>query len=173
MSKDQEERGIKIAYFVLCVATLVVIASCRPPHVSDPDVLAIYDGGDIRVADVDTYLLSLPRTQRLPSPGEESQLWLTQRLSEIFEQRQLTTPERLAQLETDDSFQQAWALRSRNILARAFFRQHLQEPDVSTEEAQTYYDAHREEFTVPERRFIRNLLLAFSPAATEAQQQEI
>lgn len=161
-------RRVAVSALVLCS----LFASCRPTP-PDPDVLAHYDGGQIRVAELDTYLLSLPQARRLPPRGNELQPWLTERLGELFEQRQLTTPERLEQLTSDEAFQQAWRQQARGILARAFFRQHAAETVVAVEEAQAYYDAHRREFQSPERRLIRNLLLAFPPGATAAQQQEV
>lgn len=100
-------------------------------------------------------------------------MWLTERLGDLFEQRQLTTPERREQLKTDDAFQQVWAQQARGILARAFFCSHADETEVAVEEAQAYYDAHRQDFHSPERRFIRNLLLAFPPGATAAQQDAV
>lgn len=158
--------GLALAWMIACGP-----AEAPPAPGVDPRVLATFTGGSLAVEDLDHYLLSLPPGGRRPGPSDDPTTWLEGRLHILFERRSLATAEALAALEADAGFAQAWDRRRRALLARAYLLRHNVQLEVTAEEVKAYFEAHRAEMTLPERRSFRNLLLKTDPTTLAASGQ--
>lgn len=134
-----------------------------------PDVLATFNGGAVRVAEVDQLLLTLPSAQRQPQDGQDLTTWLEGKVELLFERAAVATPEALRALEGDAEFTAMWTKRTQNLAAAVYLRHHNERFDVTVEEARQHFMEQPERFGQAERRSFRNLLLAASsPAELDA-----
>ncbi len=153
--------------WVGCSGDLSPHPALEPVGLDDPDLLAVHDHGEIRVTDLDRYLVSLPPARRQPGEkGEEGfKRWIHQRVDDLFVVQTLTAPAMLEEVEQDKAFQRGWPAQRGKILAQGYL-QGIETEAVSLDEARRYYDTHRDEFAAPERRLVHNLLLAFPEGAS-------
>lgn len=157
-------------------APLLVVACTRPqpePPSVEPDVLARWDGGEVRSADFDEYLLSLPPAQRWPAPTADAAAWRNDRLDEIFQQRVLDDLAASGELDDDERFASLWELQRRGALAQAFFEREAGNLEVTEDEAREYFSRFGHEFDKPETRILSNILLSFPPDADEAARDAV
>lgn len=144
------------------------LAACQaPPAPVDPDVLASWDGGTLRIADVDAFLLRQQVTERFPEQGTSSRAWLEEKIRLLFEQRVLMADMDLETLEADAAFAESWQDKREDLLVRAYERQHNEPFEVDAAAVKAYFDEHVERWRTPERRVFQNLLVAFEPGASE------
>jgi hypothetical protein len=157
----------------------LTVAACggntadEAPTTDDPQVLARYDGGELRVENLDAFLLTQPAAQRRPAAGEEFGPWIHRRLDDLFVVTVLSTPDSVAAAQADPAFESAWQSRRRTALARRYLSDLAIEVEVSPEEVESYFNQHRKELAAPERRMVRNLLLSFPDGATDADKEAL
>ena len=139
-----------------------------------PEVLATWENGEIRVEDLDAYLLSLPPGARFPGPEEEPQSWLDRQVRELFERQVLLADgDAVAELEADPSFEEAWGQRSRTVLSRTWMEIHNEPFELTPADVKAVYDASPERWKSPERRTFRHLLRTFPADADEAARDAV
>jgi hypothetical protein len=134
---------------------------------ADPDVLALWEAGEIRSADFDAYLLTLPPAQRWPEPAVDPVAWRNDRLDELFLQRVVGDLEVAARLDEDERFQLSWKLQRRSALAAAYLERQAEDLEVTTEDARRYFERFGHELDAPETRVLANILLSV-PAGADA-----
>ena len=143
------------------------------PTTNDPQLLARHDQGEIRVADLDAFLLTLPPAQRKPAQEGDFPAWIRDRVDGFFLKEVLSTPEALETARSDPAYESAWEPRLQAALARRYLADLGLEVEASLEEIEAYYDANRANMQVPEQRVLRNLLLSFPNEADAATKEEI
>ncbi|MBZ0114287.1 MAG: peptidylprolyl isomerase [Thermoanaerobaculia bacterium] len=151
------------------VLALLAMVACSAPR-PDPDLLASWNGGEIRVAELDTYLLSLPLGQRSPGPEQDPEEWLTTEVERLFERDALRSEGELAIGPAEEA---AWQERSLNALRQAFMQRKDDQFDITLDEAREQWEANRAAFRVPETRLFRNLFLAFPEGAGEEKREAV
>ncbi len=145
---------------------------CQPAaQPVEPEVLAKWDGGQLKVADLDAYLLRLPVAERQPPATSSTAEWLRLHLDRLFERRHLLSSPEAEALADDETFASGWASKRDDILMRRYLQRHNQSFEVSGQEILAYFEAHRDDWHSPERRIFQNLLLAF-PASASAEQKD-
>lgn len=145
------------------VALGLTLASCARP---DPSVLATFDGGQIRRADLEARILELPESQRAPAKGQETQAWLAGLARELAFERLLAAEARRAGAESDPEFvKERTALRKR-LLASLYVREHLRETASPGEpELRAYFEQHPEAFRRRARREVYTIFKRAAPGA--------
>ena len=152
---------------------LLCLGCRRAPDAVDSDLLAQWQGGEIRVADLDAHLLRLPVAERQP-PAEVSTIdWLRRSVQHLFEQRHLLHSPGVAALTGDESFAQGWEQKRKDTLVRLYLRRKNEAFEVSARDIREYFEANRAQWQMPERRVFQNLLLAFPETATAAQKDAL
>lgn len=163
--------AVSLSWWGLSILCLVGLGCRAAPQPVEPELLAKWDGGEIRVADLDAYLLRLPVAERQP-PAEGSTVeWLRQNLEHLFERRHLLSSPEAEALVDDEAFAEAWASRRDDLLMRLYIRRHNASFEVSAEEILGYFNSHLDTWQAPERRIFQNLLLAF-PASASAEAKD-
>jgi len=166
-------RVTSLVFAVLAALSLLVAGCGRTPEPVDPEVLASWDGGEIRVADLDAHLLSRPPGERFPGPGEEPESWLREHLRRLFERRVLAASAEPEALATEEEFERGFEERARTILYQAYQRRRDARFEVTVDAAREYFEEHREQWESPERRAFRHLFLAFPEGADDAERERI
>lgn len=153
--------------FAATAVALTALVACSPPK----DVLATWRGGEIRVADLDAFVLGVGQTQ--PPADADRVAWLREQLHDLFARRVLVTPEALAEVEEDPDFQDAWELQRRQILRRERMRRHNARFDVTLDDVRAELEARRERLDQPERRVFHHLFRAYPPEAGAAAREAV
>jgi hypothetical protein len=160
--------------YKLLIPLVLLAAACgRTPEPVDPEVLASWDGGEIRVAELDAYLLSRPPGERFPGPEEEPQSWLREHLRHLFERRALAASVEEEALAADEELERGFEERARAVLYQAYQRRRDARFEVTADAAREYFEEHRERWESPERRAFRHLFLAFPEGADDAERDRI
>ncbi|MBZ0112530.1 MAG: peptidyl-prolyl cis-trans isomerase [Thermoanaerobaculia bacterium] len=137
------------------------------PATLPPDLLAIYDGGQVTLEDLDSAILELPQSQRA-IPIEDSEGWYRQHIEQIA----LDDIERArieGTLEEDPSLKPLLRDLERTLLLEEWAkRQSLEVDEVTEAEARSYYEEHREIYRTSENRSVAHLFLR-SEGRTQAE----
>jgi parvulin-like peptidyl-prolyl isomerase len=141
----------------------LALASCSRP---DPSVLATFDGGQVRRAELEARILELPESQRAPAKGQDAQAWHAGLVRELAFERLLAAEARRAGAETDPEFVgERTALRKR-LLAALYIKEHLTETAPPTEpELLAYFEQHPEAFRRRARREVYTIFKRAAPGA--------
>jgi hypothetical protein len=157
---------VEKATLLALVAALPAIAACSAPPA--PDLLASWSGGEIRVADLDAFLLTRPLGQRSSAPDQDPKDWLSTQVRQLFEREALRSEKGTAYGPAEEA---AWQERSLTALRQTFMQRNDDRFEITMEEARVEWEANRSAFRVPETRLFRNLFLAF-PEGADGQQRE-
>lgn len=161
---------------LLLIANLLVLFSCdRDSPKVDGDVLATFSGGELRVSDLDQFILSQPPERRVPPKEVDSIDWLERQTEKLFEQSVLPRVYDLDEVRQEPQYQKGWSRQRNQILSLAYFGKKIQAIDISPDEAELkkYFEQHKTEFGQPERRMVRNILLRWPPDAQEQDRQVV
>jgi peptidyl-prolyl cis-trans isomerase C len=145
----------------------LALLSCAKP---DPSVLATFDGGQIRKADLEARILELPDNQRAPAKGQDMRAWHAGLVRELAFERLLAADARRAGAETDPDFGKDRAAVRNRVLASLYVRAHLREPAPPTEsELQAYFQDHPDAFRRRARREVYTIFKRAAPGADRGQ----
>lgn len=145
----------------------LALLSCAKP---DPSVLATFDGGQIRTADLEARILELPDNQRAPAKGQDMRAWHVGLVRELAFERLLAADARRAGAETDPDFGKDRAAVRNRVLASLYVRAHLREPAPPTEsELQAYFQDHPDAFRRRARREVYTIFKRAAPGADRGQ----
>lgn len=115
-----------------------LISACEKPR--DADLLASYNGGEVRAANLDGLLRSLPAARRQPAPGQALEEWLQERIVDLVMPEILLARARSAAW----SETPALTLRARYLASQEAGRQHLDsacpEQEVSEEDLRRLFE---------------------------------
>lgn len=156
-------RSMLLGLVILAGWALACRSSPPPP---DLEVLATWRGGEIRVADLDAFLLQQPTGQRRPKDGESTGDWLGRQLRLLFRQQQLLREAESLGIEDAAEYLDRWREVRRRAMVRIYLQRHSGPGEVTGEEIQAYFEAHRDTWRAPEKRIFLNLLLAFPDSAS-------
>jgi hypothetical protein len=154
---------MRSAFAAGAVALGLTLASCARP---DPSVLATFEGGQIRRADLEARILELPEGQRAPAKGQDTQVWLAGLARELAFERLLAAEARRAGAETDTEFvKERTGLRKR-LLASLYVKEHL--PAIASpgeSELRAYFEQHPDAFRRRARREVYTIFKRAAPGA--------
>lgn len=142
------------------------VASCRKP---DPSVVATFEGGEVRQADVEARILELPEDQRRPAKDQDPAAWRSRLVRDLAFERMLLAEAERAHAATDPQFaKQREALRER-LLAGLYIRKHLPKIALPTEQdLRKYYEEHPAVFRRPARREVYTIFKRVDKGADRA-----
>jgi len=144
----------------------LAVASCAKP---DPSVVATFDGGQIRTADVEARILEMPAGQRAPAKGQDAGAWRAGLARELAFERLLAADARRAQAETDPEFVKERAALRKRLLASLYLAKHLREPAPPEEsELRAYFKEHPEVFRRRARREVYTIFKRAAPGIDRA-----
>ena len=142
---------------VLLAAGLAsLLSSCQHQESWEPEQLARYDGGTIELAELDAMLVRPGARGEAGAPRDGQ--WFAMQIERLFQRKVLlASPERGA-LEKDVAVAEEWEQLSAPILASAYLQEHPA-PELTDAQIESYFEAHKDTFRLPERRAISNLFL--------------
>ena len=164
--RDRRQRALRNA--PSAVLLLVLLAGCQgdtePPAAAafasfeDPQVLATWLGGAIRIDDLDRHLLAKRPLARLAPPDRSQKEWLEEQLMQLFELE-------LAQEDEALFVEESWEVARRPLLVDALLRLETAGDRTTREEARAIFDRFRDRAKTPERRILSNILIAYPEGA--------
>ncbi len=164
--RDRRQRALMNA--PSAVLLLVLLAGCQgdteapaaaaPASFDDPQVLAAWLGGTIRIDDLDRHLLAKRPLARLAPPDRSQKEWLEEQLMQLFELE-------LAQEDEALFVEESWEVARRPLLVDALLRLETAGDRTTREEARAIFDRYRDRAKTPERRILSNILIAYPEGA--------
>ncbi len=155
----------------------LALAGCGPPEapeVSDPETVAVFDGGRLSLADVDRAILGLPpgRRQKLAAGGVEEYRRLARRLAA---ERLLLGAARAEGTAATAAYRGALRDLRRQAFVEQFTRDRrspIAPPDEA--ELRRLYEQQRDRYRRPERRHVLHIFRRRTPEADrERLEQEL
>lgn len=162
---------------LLACLTLASALACRPPAPA-PGVVAVSDLGEIRLAELEDHILSLPEPRRSPPADRPLAEWRRQVLEDLIVSRALQAEARSRGLAETPEGRELLESRRDLILSQEMGARLVAEKvSVTEEDLRAFYDAHPEEFSHPEQIRVRNIYRRVArdapPEVWEAARQEI
>ena len=152
---------------------LLMIGACSgPPEPSSPDVVALWDRGEITGVQLDAFILEQPPGRRIPPEGTERVEWLADQAERLFQRTVVLDDESMAGFPEDPAFERTVKTAVRTAQAGVFLARHDRRDVVSREEAEQFYRDHKAELLRPERRAFRSLYLEVSAGVSRDQVQQ-
>jgi peptidyl-prolyl cis-trans isomerase C len=165
-------RAMRVAGWVLAAVGLLVLFGCgeknlekapgsEPETKADSEVVALIGREEITKQDLDAAMEGVP---------EARQAVLRDRmLDSLIEARVFSEEARKAGLDKGNDVQRDLERAKKEILARAFIKRYVdKEAEPSEEELRKYYDAHNDEFVVPDGVLIQEIVTKTKEKAEEA-----
>jgi hypothetical protein len=150
----------------IVLALGLALASCAKP---DPSVLATFEGGQVRIADVEARILELPESQRAPAAGQDLAAWHAGLARELAFERMLLAEARRKRVEADPEFAKERTARRKALLASLYLQEHLgQLTAPAPTELRAFYDGHPEAFRRRARREVYTIFKSSAPGADRA-----
>ncbi len=142
---------------LLAALILASVLACRPPA-PDPGVVAATDLGEIRRAELEDYILSLPAARRSPPAGSALAEWRRQLLEELISARTLENEARAQGVAETEEGRRLLSSRTESVLTQVMGSRLIGEKvEVTEEDLRAFYDAHPEEFGHPKQIRVRNI----------------
>ena len=149
--------------FALSVWTLSCGGSSAGKPPDDPNVLAVFDGGQVTLADFDQAILDLPPQQRNHSEND-SEDWQQRVVRNLALDRLLLAEAKSIGLTKDPAFEILVNTARRKLYTDHFLgdRGRGMAP-ITDQEMSAYFDAHRQDFEREAQRLAFNLFLRKEP----------
>ena len=160
----------------LLAAVLTISACASPPPEPAPDVVAVYEGGQVMRADVERMILTLPEQSRRPADGDWES-WYEAMARELATRQILVAEARREDFdERQDFLRQVDEAKRRAVVAELLRASGLR-LEATVEEIEAYYRDHLEGFRVAEQREVYHLFLRPQPGearqALEERMEEV
>ncbi len=107
------------------------------------EILATVAGEDITAADLNTFILSLPREQQMYASSPQFQ---QQMLQQLITCRLLAKYAEEIKLDETEDFKRIWYNAKTDILASLAYGEVIKDAEVTEEEMKAYYDANPNQF---------------------------
>ncbi len=154
------------ARFILVVPLLAALTGCSDP--GSPETLATYQGGEVTIEALETYLESQPEGQRQPSPGQNLEGWLEERIADVALPRIVLARARAAALqETPPLRLKARFLASQDV-GRRFLEKACPSEEVPENEVLEAFDTHFPSEPQP-WVLVRHIFKRFPNSASDAE----
>lgn len=164
---------------LFAVLTVGSTLACRESASAPaPGVVAATDLGEIRFAELDQYILSLPEARRSPPADRPLAEWRRELLEELIAARALEAEARSQGLAETPEGRQYLMSKTEPVLTDAMGARLIAEKvNVTEEDLRAFYDANPGEFSHPEQIRVRNIYLRVArdapPEVWEETQGEI
>lgn len=156
----RRSRGFRWALLVSMLAINVILSSCGEDPPYDPSILAVFDGGQVTIADLDHAVLALPPDER------QAQLASPERLETIV--RRLAFNKIMeseldeSDLEENDSYPIILDAVLRRVTVGIYLRANDLQTPVGPEDISRWFDGHPELRRQPPQRIVFTFFRSFS-----------
>lgn len=150
------------------LAAALVLALACAPSAPGPDVVATTDLGQITLADLEAYILSLPEERRAPAGGQDLRSWRQTLLEELVVAR-AAEAEAIEQELVESGEGEAILTAQVEPVLREEVRRHMlaERVDVSEEVLRAFYDGNPQDFGHSEQIRVRNIYRRVDKDATD------
>jgi len=170
MSRRRGCSGLRGALLVPITASLLALSSCGADPPDDPAILAVFDGGQVTVEDLDRAILALP-------PGErQAQLSSPERLETIVQRlafnKIIENKLDAFDLESHPSYLAIMDSIRRRAVVGIFLRSRDLVTPVEPDDLRSWIDRHPELRDQSPQRLVLTFFKAFTPGASKEQTVE-
>ena len=142
------------------ISSILVACDASDPNTPTP-ALAVYDGGEFTVEDLDAYVAGLPASQRVVD-AEDPQAWWQARTREAVLERLLAHEMDLLDIRNDPNFQRLERAFVRDALVAEWLQEELKNHELTEQELMDLYEANRSELVIPGARLVGNIFLPYT-----------
>lgn len=151
---------------------LAMVAACGPTSSekvaeppADPQVVAVYSGGQVTAADLDRAILELPPGQRQPAEDQSRASWHEGLLRELVVDRILDAEAELTGSGEDPEVMAAQQEAARQTVMEVYVERNVPAAEVTDDDVRRYYDQHLDRYDRPGRRLVSHLFKRRQPGA--------
>ena len=166
-----ESKRLWLAGFALIAAAMLVLglAGCAKEKGKEGEILAKVGGTTIAESDMQSRLADMPpyMKQQLSTPDGRKRL-----LDGLIEEELMYKDAMAMGLDKSDEYTGDLARAKRDILLRLYYQNVMEAKATPTDkEIEEYYNAHGEEFSIPENLTVRHILVKTRDEALRAKRE--